>query len=487
MLRIAGRQIFRKIMISTLAGSLLIFPALVGSKPVAAQVETTITSEQIEETFGENADEVQENLLLSTFYMAKYAETQEIRHLDRAIESVQQVVGLQPDFVPAQMMLYIFLSEKAIVQADETVLAQIDQYYQAFMSSSLESEDLKQIPPPAYIAGQMYYRISFEQIGEEDSLRYQQKAIDAFQQAISINPDFYLAHHQLGRIHYFQDKNDLALLEVQEAIRLNANDPNNYDLLGDIYTDNIHRSETGWDNEAIKEGIRAYKEAIRLAPGHVSAHRGLSNLYIHQGSYNLAVMEAKIAVELSDTAFSHKKLAEALLRVENYEQAIQEYREALRRDNSFMGLHANIAFAHFLQGRFEDAVQEYQKHMDLDDPSNLSVYPVIHHHLALRQIGKHGEAQKLLEDYMPDFEGEEWELALLQFHLGQLSETELLNQADSNKGKQAEAFFYSGYQYLLIGETAKAQGYFQDVLDTDMYCYYEYLAARVELSQLALR
>ena len=488
MLQTAGRQIFQKIIISALASTLLIFPVLLRSNPVAAQNEIRFSFEEIEESLGENADEIQENLLLSTFYLGKYNQTGEIRYLERAIESVQQAVRLQPDFVLARMMLYGFLSQKAVVQTDETLLTQLEPHYQALMQSSLEPEQLKQIPPPVYFAGAVYYRIRIERKGEEDELRYEQKAIDELQQAIRINPDFYGSHFLLGAIyHYYQDKNDLALSKVQEAIRLNANDPANYNLLGDIYADNIHQGENNWNDEAITEGIRAYKQAIRLAPKHVNAHRGLSRLYIHRGAYNLAVMEGKIAVELSDSFFNHRQLGWALLHAEDYEEGIEEFREALRQDNSHPSLHSAIAFAHFLQGRFKDAAREYQQYVDLEDAANLSPYPVINYHLALEQLGKHRKAQKLLKAYLQDFDGEEWELALLQFNLGQLSERELLNKADNHRGKQSEAFFYAGYQYLLRGERDKAQRYFQKVLDTKTYCYGEYLAARARLSQLALR
>ena len=489
MLRTAGRQSFQKIIISTLASTLLIFPVLVRSNPVAAQNEMRFSSEQVEEALGENADEIQKNLLLSNFYMSKYHQTGEIGYLEQAIESVQKAVHLQPDFVFSRIMLYGFLSQKAIVQKDEALLAQLEAHYQALRQSSLELEDFKQIPPPAHVAGALYYRISSEPMEEEEELRYEQKAIDVLQQAIRINPDFYGSHLLLGRIFYVQDKNDLAFSEVQEAIRLNGNDPDNYELLGDIYADNIHRAEDGWDEEAIIEGIRAYKQAIRLAPRHVGAHQGLSGLYIHQGAYNLAVMEGKIAVELSDNPFSHRLLGISLLFAKDYKQAIQEYREGLRQDKnkSYAILHAEIAFVHFLQSRFEDAAKEYQKYIELEDADHLNTYSVIHYYLTLEQIGKQKKAQKLLSEYLPDFDGEEWELALLQFHLGKLSERELLNQAGNHRGKLSEAFFYAGYQYLLRGESNKAQRYFQKVVDTKAYCHYEYLVAGARLNERVLK
>lgn len=488
MLRTAGRQSFQKIIISALVSTLLILPVLVRSNPVAAENERRFSSEQVEEALGENADEIQKNLLLSNFYIGKYHQTGDIGYLEQAIESVQKAVNLQPDFVPSRIMLYEFLSQKAVVQEDEALLAQLEAHYQALMHSSLEREYLKQIAPPAYVAGVVYYRISIEQ-KEEEELRYEQKAIDALQQAITINPDYYKAHLLLGRIHYYQDKNDLALSEVEEAIRLNRNDPYNYELLGDIYASNIHQGEDGWDDEAITKGIRAYKQAIRVAPKYVGAHLELSRLYIHRGAYNLAVMEGKIAVELADNVFSHRQLGMALLFAQDYERAIQEFKKGLRqdKDNSYAILHGEIAFAHFLQGRFKDAAKEYHKYMELEDADNLRPYPVIHYHLTLEQIGKQSEAQKLLKEYLPDFKGEKWELALLQFHLGKLSEKALLNQAGNHRGKLSEAFFYVGYQYLLRGESNKSRKYFQKVLDTKAYCHYEYLIARASLNERVLK
>lgn len=487
MLQTTNRKSFQKIITSILASALLIFPVLLRSNSVVAQNEIWFSSELPKEFLEQNADEIEENLLLSNFYLAKYRQTGEIKYLEQAIERVQQAIRLQPAFVPARMMLYLCLTEKAIVQTDENLISQLKPHYQALMHSSLEPEQLKNIPPPAYVAGVIYFNMSIEQIEEEEELRYEQKAIDALKQAIRINSDFYLSHLLLGKIYYYQDKNDLAFSEVQEAIRLNRNDPNSYELLGDIYADNIHQTEDGWDEEAIIEGIRAYKQAIRLAPSHVDAHQGLSRLYIHQGAYNLAVMEGKIAVELSDSVLSHRLLGSALLFAKDYKQAIQEYQEGLRQDKNKSYLHAEIAFVHFLQGRFEDAAKEYQKYIELKDADHLDPYVVIHYHLTLEHIGKQKKAQKLLSEYLRDFDGEEWKLALLQFHLGKLSETKLLNQAGNNRSKLSEAFFYAGYQYLLRGESNKARRYFQKVLDTKAYCHYEYLVAGARLNERVLK
>ncbi len=152
----------------------------------------------------------------------------------------------------------------------------------------------------------------------------------------------------MGRIYFYQKKNDLALSEAKKALELYPNKSYNHLLLGDIYSHNIHRAENCWDNQVITQGINAYRDAIRLAANNVDAHLGLSYLYIHRGAYNLAVVESKIAVRLSDSARNHKQLGYALLHAGDYEGAIEEYGEALKRNPRYPAARQSLAFAYFL-------------------------------------------------------------------------------------------------------------------------------------------
>lgn len=474
------RKNFTKIFIYTLTSILLISPAF-NSSYLALAEDVNETIEQIERFLKHKPNSLEGNLRLAVAYANKYSQTKEIRYLDLAIEKGRKAVQIESEFLPANMLLYMLLSQKAIKQRDVTLFRELNEQYQAISQSSLKPKQLKNIPHPSFLAALVYYRISADKIGTAEEVKYENKAINELKKAIRIHPDVSIYHLLLGRIYYYQDKNDLALLEVKEAIRLEPRDPDNYLLLGDIHQDNIHRAENCWDDRAITQGIQAYKEATILAPNHPYAHLRLSSLYIHRGAYNLAVQESKEAVNLYDTHYTRARLGSTLLHVGDYEQGIKELNEALHKEPSSSLARSLLAFAYFLQNKFERAIPEYQKYIEQDDSPN--PYAILDYHLALKHIGKHEEAEKVLKKHAKIFAEKPWRLNLLNFYLGKLSKSELLSKT-KNKCQRSEAFFYIAHQYLLAGDKAKAHQSFQKTLDMKILCSTEYVAARSQIKLL---
>ncbi|BAY26520.1 TPR repeat-containing protein [Calothrix sp. NIES-2100] len=482
MQRAVNRHIYKKILVYTLASFLVIFSAL---HPLNLAVAQNINSaiEKIEQALKQNPNDPEVNLALATAYFQKYQETGKIKDLDTAIQTVQNGISLESEFAPAHLVLYRLLTEKAIQQSNINLLNEINHEYQEVLRTFPDSESLKVIPHPNLIAGMLYYNLSHKEAGNNEQARYEEKAIIELQKAINAQPNNANNHQLLSIIYFDRDKNDLALLEAKEANRLAPNDAENYKLIGSIYGDNIHRSKDCWDADAITQGIKAFKDAIRLAPEDADTHMGLSDFYIHQGAYNLAVAESKIAVRLSASPQHHRKLGDALLFVGDYEQAFKEYNEVLKRNSSYVIAHADLAFAYFLQNKFEDAAKEYQKYTKLVKAPG--AYAVSYYSIALRHLGKNAEAQQLLEKYVKNYHEGEWQLQLLNFNLGKLTDAELIGRA-RNKCQTSDALFLIGYKYLLAGDKYKAREYFQKTVDTQVFCSYRYINANARLKDLIL-
>jgi lipoprotein NlpI len=102
----------------------------------------------------------------------------------------------------------------------------------------------------------------------------------------------------------------------------------------------------------------------------------------------------------------------------------------------------------------------------------------------LKQTGQSDKAAKLLfEHYARDVNRKKWETDLLQYHLGRISEDELINSA-RHKCDRCEAFFYIGYSYFLKNEKQAAMERFQKALDTNVYASWVYTGARAMLQEL---
>ncbi len=168
-----------------------------------------------------------------------------------------------------------------------------------------------------------------------------------------------------------------------------------------------------------------------------------------------------------------------------YDRALKAYREAFSLNPDVPDLYVHIAYTHFLNNRFERALEQFEKYFGLwDSPyGGANSYVKTWQYLSLKSLGKHDEAQKLLEDFAMGFRGEGWERSVFRYHQGKLSETELISRA-KEKSQQCEAYFYIGSQYLLKGEKQKAREYFQKTMDAESFYYLEHIGARARLEQL---
>jgi len=93
-----------------------------------------------------------------------------------------------------------------------------------------------------------------------------QKAVDLYNNAVKINPDFSPAYNQLGYANRFLEKFDDAEIAFKKYIDLIPNDPNPYDSYAELLM-KIGRYE---------ESIEQYKAALTINPNFVASHIGIA-------------------------------------------------------------------------------------------------------------------------------------------------------------------------------------------------------------------
>ena len=149
------------------------------------------------------------------------------------------------------------------------------------------------------------------------------KAVEAFKQAIRIDPGEAKAHYNLGLAHY---------------------------RLG-LY----------------KDAIEAYRQAIRIDPDYALTHYNLGIVYRKLGNYTKAIEAYKQAIRIDpDYALTHVNLGIAYGELGNYTKAIEFFKQAIHIDPDNAIAHYNLGLAYLLIGERSSALNEYKILKDLD-------------------------------------------------------------------------------------------------------------------------
>lgn len=115
------------------------------------------------------------------------------------------------------------------------------------------------------------------------------------------------------------------------------------------------------------EAIPALLEAVRLDPDSGYAHEQLSYASYQIGNADLAVKEAKTAVQLRPSdpdAYLYLGLAYDKRR--DYQKSAAAYEQALRLRPNYAAVFYNMGIGYGSQGRLRESVEAYQKAIDLD-------------------------------------------------------------------------------------------------------------------------
>jgi tetratricopeptide (TPR) repeat protein len=180
------------------------------------------------------------------------------------------------------------------------------------LSSSLSSQSGHAVDAANYMAN------SYRQMGETD------KAIKAYERAISLDPYNDETHLTLGNFLYSEERYSEAESEYKEAIRLNPASSSYYSL-GQAYL------ESGKYNDA--ENV--FEKVKRLEPDSPNGDFGLGQVYSKQ---------------------------------ERYEDAIAQFKEAIGVQEDFYYGYSELGFAYADSGRIEEA-REVKKFLDETDAS----------------------------------------------------------------------------------------------------------------------
>jgi tetratricopeptide (TPR) repeat protein len=188
-------------------------------------------------------------------------------------------------------------------------------------------------------------------------LGYWQESETLFRHAFNVTKNNFLAHSNLGLALFNQGRIDDAIIQCQEAIRLNPRDADAHNNLGIAL-----RTQGRFD-----EAINQCQEAVRLMPNNADFQNNLGAAWEAKGRLDEAISCYREALRLNpDYALAHSNLGVALRKHGQMDEAISQYQEAIRLKPNDPKSHYNLGIALLINGRLNEAIKQNQEAVRLE-------------------------------------------------------------------------------------------------------------------------
>jgi adenylate cyclase len=169
--------------------------------------------------------------------------------VDATIAILRKTVQRYPDYAPAQSMLAFALLFRAIATGAFRGQDLPDAVALASRAAELDDSD-----PWAHLA-----------LGWAALLRRRTEiALEQYQRALDINPNFAAAHGHLGMAYALDDQSDKAVVHMEQAIRMSPHDPQTF-----LFNTNLAIAHylSGRYAEAVVLGRKAVQQRPAFTPG----------------------------------------------------------------------------------------------------------------------------------------------------------------------------------------------------------------------------
>ncbi len=245
-----------------------------------------------------------------------------------------------------------------------------------------------------------------------------QAAVEDYSKAIQINPNYALAYYNRGVARSDLGNNLAAIEDYTQAIKFDPNYALAYYNRGNI------RSDLGEKQAAIED----YTQAIKNNPNYAPAYYNRGNIRSDLGEKQAAIEDYTQAIKINpnyasaynNRGLAHSDLGEKQAAIEDYTQAIrinpnyalayynwgnirrdlgdnqaaiEDYTQAIRINPNYVDAYNNRGLAHYNLKDYQAAIEDYNKAIQININYALAYY---NRGLARRDLG---EKQAAIEDY----------------------------------------------------------------------------------------
>jgi tetratricopeptide (TPR) repeat protein len=207
-----------------------------------------------------------------------------------------------------------------------------------------------------------------------------QEAIAQYQQVLRIKPDFAMAHYNWGVALEQAGKIEEAIAHYEQALRINPDYAEAHNNLGEAL------ARTG----KIQEAIAHFEQALRIKPDDFVVHGNLGSALEQAGKIEEAIAHYEQALRINpDYAEAHNSLGAALGQTGKIEEAIAHFEQALRIKPDYDDAHNNLGVILKNQGKLPEAIAHYEQALRIN-PDNAEAHNNLG--VALARLGRMQEA-----------------------------------------------------------------------------------------------
>jgi Flp pilus assembly protein TadD len=182
------------------------------------------------------------------------------------------------------------------------------------------------------------------------------EAIQAFQEAISQDPDDPLAHYGLATALTGNDQESLALPEYRKACELNTTNASWFDHLA------VSLDLNGLDDEAIVN----WKKATALDPHDATAETDMGMVMFENGRTEEGLEHLRKAVDIGpEFPIGHNHLGLALAKSGKTDEAVEQFQKAVALQPKSAEFNFNLGYVLESRGDFAGAVAPLEKSVEL--------------------------------------------------------------------------------------------------------------------------
>jgi serine/threonine protein kinase/tetratricopeptide (TPR) repeat protein len=237
--------------------------------------------------------------------------------------------------------------------------------------TDIEAEETKSVEAyESFSRGMINLRTS-----SRDSL---DRAIHYFEKAAELDPNYAgawaalsAAYDLKGGFLSIPELSQKAVEFAEKAVKLNPRLSHAHQFLGGAY------STLGRYDEA----IASMTEAVRLEPNNAGAHGSLARAYwLGKGMIEEAIVELEHAVSINPQAgYSYLQLVFLHTLIGNYSRAEAAAQHAIELQEKYIsgkeglqvvGAHTRLGYCYYRQGRYDEAIQEYQRELEFLNSSD---------------------------------------------------------------------------------------------------------------------
>ena len=178
-----------------------------------------------------------------------------------------------------------------------------------------------------------------------------EEAIEAYNKALAIKPDYADAYNNIGIALNEQGKLEEAIEAYKKALAIKPDYADAYNNMGIVLK----------DQGKLEEAIEAYNKVLVIKPDYAEGYTNMGNALEQQGKLEEAIEASKKALAIKpDSAEAYSNMGNALQEQGKLEEAIEAYNKALVIKPDYAEAHHNLSFALLSNGNLKKGLEEYE-------------------------------------------------------------------------------------------------------------------------------